>query len=111
MPNPYNKVLTFIFRKYFAFHKMLCAIGLPLFFILLTSSLIYADNTTATLPQDTIGIYVQKQLKLASIAKNKDWKKAITITGNLLENNLVASNDSILNYIKYRHSLYLLMLA
>ncbi len=70
----------------------------------------YSQNSQSDLPKDTLADYVDKQLKKASKAKNKDWNKAIMITGELLENSIVATNDSLLNYVKYRHSLYLLMI-
>lgn len=91
-------------------YKQLFLSLLTLFFIFLTIFPNYAENSKVDLVKDTLGVYVKKQLKEASNAKNKDWNKAIEIMENLLEDSLVADNDSLLNYVKYRYSLYLLMI-
>lgn len=82
---------------------------LTISFILPTVFPAYSSSNKLETAKDTLGAYVKKQLKEASIAKNKDWSKAIAIMDGLQKDSLVLSNDSILNYVKYRHSLYLLM--
>lgn len=83
---------------------------LTCFLFILTILPVTAENSTTELAKDTLGVYVGKRLNEAKIAKNKDWNKAIAIMDNLLENPLVVENDSLLNAIKYKHSLYLLMI-
>ena len=80
-----------------------------LLFFFYTISPSYAENQQLDVPIDSLGKYVETQLNLAKTAKNKDWNKAISIMDNLLENPALENNDSILNYVKYKYSLYLLM--
>lgn len=80
------------------------------FLVVFLISPIRGDNVKRILPKDSVATYVTKQLKQAKLAKKKDLNKAISITEDLLNDPLVISNDSILNYIKYRHSLNLLLI-
>lgn len=83
---------------------------LTIFFVFQTIFSASSKNDKSELSIDTLGGYVKNELDQASIAKNKDWSEAITITGNLLDHPLVRQNDSLINFVKYRHSLYLLMI-
>jgi len=80
---------------------LLCSCSIPT---------IYADNSKLSISQDSLGSYVKKQLEIAKAAKNKDWNKTIAIMDSLLTIPTLLDNDSILNFVKYRHSLYLLMI-
>ncbi len=95
------------FLKWFNNHLGL-AFFLSLFFFLHNISPV-SGNTTPVLAADTIGAFVQKELEKALKSKNKDWSETILITENLLKNPLLKENDSLFNYVKYKHSLYLLM--
>ncbi len=97
-----------IFNKCFFKHFGL-VFFLSLSIIFLIPFPIFCENTNQVVVVDSLIPYVNKQLEAASKSKNKDWSETITITGNLLENPLLRANDSLLNYVKYRHSLYLLM--
>lgn len=77
---------------------------------LLIGNYSYANDDKSTLANDSLAKYVALQLKKADKIKNKDLQEALLITEQLLKDSSRYKNDSISNYIKYRHSLYLLML-
>lgn len=90
--------------------RLLVKALLSVLVVILTVSPTYANKHSSTLTKDSIGVYVKQQLDIAKKTKNKDWTTTIEIMDNLLKNPMVMRNDSILNYVKYRHSLYLLMI-
>lgn len=91
-------------------HKSLFLSFLIILLFSCSISTTYADNQLLNISKDSLGIHVKKQLNLAKAAKNKDWNKAIAIMDSLLTIPILADNDSILNHVKYRYSLYLLMI-
>lgn len=110
MLNLFKTSLSFPLTLWLRHYRYVCLSLLTISLLFQTSTPAYTQNNQSDPVKDTLEVYVTKELKEASIAKNKDWNKAIAITSSLLGNALVATNDSILNYVKYRHSLYLLMI-
>ena len=82
---------------------------LTFYFIISIISPTFSNTNSDRINKDTFDLYVKKQLSLAYKTKNKDMKKAIAMTNDLLKNPLLIQSDSLLNYVKYKQSLYLLM--
>ncbi|MEZ4849778.1 MAG: ATP-binding protein [Bacteroidia bacterium] len=59
---------------------------------------------------DSLISYTGKQLDEAREKRNTDLQGALRITTDLLKNQSVQKHDSLYNYVKYTHSLYLLLL-
>lgn len=76
--------------------------------LILTFPLLGNSSTSATL-QDSISLHVKSKLSLASKTAKSNIHQALEITDELLENKQLQSRDSIASYVKYRHSLYLLL--
>ena len=68
----------------------------------------YANNIFPN--QDSLIAFVNRQLVEADNLKNQDLLEAFSITRELFENDQIQKNDSLINLVKYRHSLYLLLL-
>ena len=66
------------------------------------------SNSTIT-RQDSTGDYVKSRLAQAAKSSSEKITDALTITNELLQEEQIINNDSIYNYVKYRHSLYLLL--
>lgn len=104
------EIFKIIIYRLGANRKRLLLTFLVLTFLCHNTRPILAKNHQINHPVDTLETYVKEQLKKAKTAKNKDWSKAIAIMDHLLSDSLVASNDSLYNFVKYRYSLYLLMI-
>ena len=78
--------------------------------LMFSSSAANTNSDNGGVEIDSFPRYAAKQLAIANDLKNTDLKEALVVTGALLQKSLPYENDSITNSIKYRHSLYLLMI-
>ena len=81
-------------------------------FCLLAFILMLPSFTTAkdiACDQDSVALFTAAKLNQAAKLSRKNVNEAVSITDSLLFHSELAYNDSIINYIKYRHSLYLLL--
>lgn len=108
MKNNSKNFFSTLFLKWFFNHSSL-VFFLPIYFIFQLTTPAFSENNNSSLVSDTLQTYVTNQLEQAFKSKNKGWSETISITSSLLENPSLRSNDSLFNYVKYRHSLYLLM--